>query len=66
MCTNGGLEEVKLYFVRKAKLLMQFIVHPEIFERFPSMRLPVVVAHNLDNPAALTKINFVIKLILID
>lgn len=30
---------------------MQFIVHPEIFERFPGMRLPVVVAHNLDNQA---------------
>jgi hypothetical protein len=36
MCTNGALEEVKLYFDRKAKLLMQFIVHPEIFEQRPA------------------------------
>jgi len=28
---------------------MQFVVEPEIFERFPGMRLAVVVAHGLDN-----------------
>src|SRR5712691_1757438 len=28
---------------------MQFIVHPQIFDRFPSMRLAVAVAHGVDN-----------------
>ncbi len=28
---------------------MQFIVHPEIFDRFPKMRLAVVVARGIDN-----------------
>lgn len=30
---------------------MQFIVHPEIFERFPGLSLPVVVAQGIDNQA---------------
>ncbi len=28
---------------------MQFIVEPEIFDRFPNMCLAVVVAHSIDN-----------------
>ena len=30
---------------------MQFIVHPEIFDRFPGLNLPVAVAHDIDNQA---------------
>src|SRR5712691_1987692 len=28
---------------------MQFLVHPEIFTRFPNMRLAVAMAHGIDN-----------------
>jgi DNA/RNA-binding domain of Phe-tRNA-synthetase-like protein len=28
---------------------MQFIIHPEIFERFPGMHIAVVVAQGIDN-----------------
>src|SRR5438093_303859 len=30
---------------------MQFIVHPEIFTRFPNMRLAVAIAHDINNQA---------------
>jgi DNA/RNA-binding domain of Phe-tRNA-synthetase-like protein len=36
---------------------MQFIVEPEIFDRFPNMCLAVVVAHGIDNQTERPEIN---------